>query len=66
MSSLEGQFAQEYDAYSADKAEYLGDIVEGFLMALVYEGESDHTPITIIFRFPKPGGHCHYHIWYER
>ena len=139
----EGQFAREYDAYSADKARYLEDIVEGFSekflessnlqatgwrisftseyeleadkatyftliqckvhgaasgtaespyfrsewllkpllekgtdlydfeytpdkTALVYEGESDHTPITIIFRFPKPVGHCHYHIWYER
>jgi len=139
----EGQFAQEYDAYSADKARYLGDIVEGFLeeflkpsnlqatgwrvsftseyeleadkatyltlvqcqihgaasgtterpyfrsewllkpllergvdlydfeytpdgTTLVYEGESDRTPITIILRFPKPVGHCHYHIWYER
>jgi len=139
----EGQFAREYDAYSADKARYLGDIVEGFLeeflkssnlqatgwrvsftseyeleadkatyltliqckvhgaasgtaerpyfrsewllkpllergvdlydfeytpdgTTLVYEGESDRTPITIILRFPKPVGHCHYHIWYER
>jgi len=139
----EGQFAQEYDVYSADKARYLEDIVEGFSdeflkpanlqvtgwrislrseyeleagkatylaliqckihgaasgtaekpyfrsewllkpllgeradlydfeytadrTALVYEGKTDHTPITIIFRFPKPIDHCHYHIWYER
>jgi len=139
----EEQFAREYDAYSADKARYLEDIMESFsekflkpanLQAtgwrvsfrseyeletdraayltliqceirgaasgtaegpyfrsewllkpllgkstdlydfeytpdkttLVYEGESDHTPITIILRFPKPVDHCLYHIWYER
>jgi len=138
-----GEFAQEYDTYSADKARYLEDVVEGFseeflkpsnLQAtgwkvsftseyeleadkatyltliqckihgaasgtaerpyfrsewllkpllekgidlygfeytpdgttLIYEGESDHTPITIILRFLKPINHCHYHIWYER
>jgi len=33
---------------------------------LVYEGEIDHTPITITLRFPKPINHCHYHVWYER
>jgi hypothetical protein len=33
---------------------------------LVYEGEIDHIPITITFRFPKPINHCHYHVWYER
>ena len=32
---------------------------------LAYEGETDHASITIILRFPKPVGHCHYHIWYE-
>ncbi len=33
---------------------------------LIYEGEVDHTPITITLRFPKPINHCHYHVWYER
>jgi hypothetical protein len=32
----------------------------------VYEGEIDHTPITITLRFPKPINHCHYHVWYKR
>jgi len=139
----EGQFAREYDAYSADKARYLEDTVRGFseeflkaadLQAsawrvsfgseyeleadkatyfvviqckirgaasgtaaspyfrsewllkpllwkridlydfentqdgttLVWEGEGDHSPITITLRFPRPVDHCHYHIWYER
>jgi hypothetical protein len=138
----EKRFDREYDAYSADKAKYLQDFVEGFskeflnpanLKAtdwkvsfiseyeleadeatylaliqckihgaasgtaesptfrtewllrpifggrpdlydfeqpmdgmLVYEGEIDHTPITITLRFPKPISHCHYHVWYKR
>ncbi len=32
---------------------------------LVYEGETDHTPIKITFEFSKPISHCHYHIWYR-
>lgn len=32
---------------------------------LVYEGEVDHTPIKITFKFSKPVSHCHYHIWYK-
>lgn len=33
---------------------------------LAYEGEIDHTPMTITLRFTKPIKHCHYHVWYER
>ena len=138
----EERFGREYDAYSADKARYLKDFVEGFSKEflkpanleatdwkvsfrseyeletgkatyltliqckihgaasgtaespyfrsewllkpllgkradlydferptdrmLVYEGEIDHTPITITLRFPKPINHCHYHVWYKR
>ncbi len=138
----EERFGREYDAYSADKAKYLKDFVEGFSKEflkpanleatdwkvsfrseyeletdkaiclaliqckihgaasgtaesptfrtewllrpilgsrpdlydfewptdrmLVYEGEIDHTPITITLRFPKPINHCHYHVWYKR
>ena len=32
---------------------------------LVYEGEVNHTPIKITFKFSKLIGHCHYHIWYK-
>ncbi|MCK4618182.1 hypothetical protein KAT45_04675 [Candidatus Aerophobetes bacterium] len=32
---------------------------------LVYEGEVNHTPIKITFKFSKPISHCHYHIWYK-
>jgi len=32
---------------------------------LVYEGEVNHIPIKITFKFSKPISHCHYHIWYK-
>lgn len=33
--------------------------------SLIYEGEIDHTPITITLMFPRPIDHCHYHVWYR-
>lgn len=32
---------------------------------LIYEGEIEHTPITITLIFPEPISHCHYHVWYR-
>ena len=33
--------------------------------ALLYEGEIEGSPITIILHFPQPINHCHYHVWYK-
>jgi len=32
---------------------------------LIYKGEINHIPTTIIIKSPKPISHCHYHIWYR-
>lgn len=32
---------------------------------LIYKGEINHIPTTIIIKSSKPISHCHYHIWYK-
>ena len=32
---------------------------------IIYEGKANRIPIKIIFKFPRPIDHCHYHIWYK-